>query len=108
MVCASRVSSALVGAFNQRNRTEPSERSTYTPSRNSKWMLRLSADPNRWIGMTAPLAGEPDLPDQVRGDAAVDVAKHLAHDTQQGLNFGLAMNKLGSRWSEFYRGLLFH
>ena len=34
---ASRVSSALVGAFTQWNRTESSERSTYAPSRKSNY-----------------------------------------------------------------------
>ena len=36
-VSASRLSLALVGAFVQRNRSEPAGRSTYTPSRNSMW-----------------------------------------------------------------------
>lgn len=41
----------------QRNRTHPSERSTYTPSRNSiwKWRFRFSALPKRWINVTAPV-----------------------------------------------------
>ena len=34
------ITSALVGAFTQRNRTEPAECSTYTPSRNSMWRVR--------------------------------------------------------------------
>ena len=56
-VWVSRASSALVGAFTQRKRSEPSGHSTYTPSRNSmwKWTLRFSALPKRWISVTAPV-----------------------------------------------------
>ena len=36
-VWVSRASSALVGAFTQLKRSEPSGYSTYTPSRNSMW-----------------------------------------------------------------------
>jgi len=44
------VSSALVGAFIQRNRTDPSGRSTYTPSRNSTAIEGIARDAGnvRW------------------------------------------------------------
>ena len=51
------LSSAPVGAFTQRNVSEPSGRSTYTASRNSMWTcrLRFSALRKRWISVTAPV-----------------------------------------------------
>lgn len=46
-------------------------------------MLGLSALPNRWISVTAPVLAMlcvPCFPDQTRGDEAVDNAQHPPHD----------------------------
>ena len=86
MVWARWVTSVFVGAFTQRKRTDLSGRSTYTSSRNSmwRWILRFSADTNRWISVTAPacatLQVKPAFFNQVGSDDAIYNAQHLAHD----------------------------
>ena len=55
-VCSSACSSSSVGASVSTKVGAPSAPQRYTPSstRQCRWMLRLPADPKRWISVTAP------------------------------------------------------
>ncbi len=55
--CSSACSSSSVGEAASMKAGEPSTPRRYTPSstKQCRWMLRLAADPKRWISVTAPL-----------------------------------------------------
>ena len=54
--------------------------------RPEKWIFRLSAEPNRWMNITAPVRAiiffEPRLLDQVRGNHSIDDTQYLPHPTR--------------------------
>ena len=54
---ASRMSSAPVSAFTQRNGEQAVAALDIHPveKQHGKWIVKFSADPNRWISVTAPV-----------------------------------------------------